>query len=144
MTDFLAYLGLFAIAFGAASILPVQSEAVLIAMLVADYPALPVLIVASAGNVLGAVLNWGLGLYAETFKDRRWFPVSQQALARAQNWFGRFGVWSLLFSWMPFVGDPLTVAAGLMRVRLAVFLPIVTVAKTGRYIALWYLTASAL
>jgi membrane protein YqaA with SNARE-associated domain len=121
----------------AATLLPAQSEAVLAALLrEGRYPLLALLAVASVGNVLGAVLNWLLGRGMERLKHRAWFPVKQAALDRAQRWYQRYGKWSLLASWMPFIGDPLTVAAGLMRERLAVFLLLVGIAKAGRYVVL--------
>ncbi len=131
------YAGLFAAAFLAATIFPAQSEAVLAGLIMTgDYPVVALVTVASVGNVLGSVVNWGLGRGIERFKNRRWFPAKPNALDRAQGWYRRYGKWSLLLSWVPFIGDPLTVVAGIMREPLAVFLALVTVAKAGRYIAL--------
>src|SRR3546814_12807110 len=89
--------------------------------------------VASAGNILGAVVNWGLGRGIERFAGRRWFPITPNRLERAAGWYRRYGRWSLLFSWAPFIGDPLTVAAGVLREPLATFLLPVALAKTSRY-----------
>ncbi|MBS7696482.1 MULTISPECIES: YqaA family protein [unclassified Chelatococcus] len=130
------YLGLFTTALAAATILPMQSEAVLVTMLLADYTPWLVIGIAGLGNVLGSVVNWMLGRGIERFKDRRWFPVKASALHRAQSWYQRYGRWSLLLSWMPIVGDPLTVMAGVLREPLPVFLALVTVAKVGRYAVL--------
>ena len=131
-----ALFGLFASAFLAATILPFSSEAVLVALTVTDGADVLLLwAVASAGNVLGSVVNWLLGRFCLHWRDRRWFPVKPPELDRAQRWFARYGQWSLLFAWVPIVGDPLTVAAGLMRVRLAWFLLLVTIGKAGRYAA---------
>lgn len=129
-----ALIGLFLVAFVAATIFPMQSELVLSGMLLTT-GIHPVLLVATAsvGNVLGAVINWWLGRKAETFKDKRWFPVKPAALANAQRFYQRYGRWALLGSWVPFIGDPLTIAAGLMREKLSVFLILVTIAKVGRY-----------
>lgn len=88
--------------------------------------------VASAGNALGAVANWGLGRGTERFSDRRWFPVKPERLERPAAWYHRYGRWSLLLSWAPFIGDPLTVVAGVLREPFASFLLLVAVAKTGR------------
>ncbi|RED47662.1 YqaA family protein [Aestuariispira insulae] len=131
----LAYGSMFLSAFLAATILPVYSEAVLIGFLTEDTlnPWI-LLVVASIGNTLGSVVNWALGLWCLHFQDRRWFPVSQRALVKAQDRFQRWGLWSLLLSWAPFIGDPLTFAAGIMRVRFIIFLPLVLLAKTGRYL----------
>jgi membrane protein YqaA with SNARE-associated domain len=137
----IAYVALFLSALVAATILPMQSEAVLAALLVAGaHPASLLLIVATTGNVLGSLINWYLGRYLLHFKDRRWFPASDARLERAQTWYRRYGRWSLLGSWLPIVGDPLTVAAGLMREPLAPFLVLVTIAKGTRYLVLAALT----
>jgi membrane protein YqaA with SNARE-associated domain len=128
--------GLFVLAFVAATILPAQSEAALAALVLAGtyHPAL-LIAVAGAGNVLGSVVNWGLGRFVDRFSDRRWFPVSVAALDRAARWYARWGHWSLLLSWMPVIGDPLTVAAGVLREPLWRFLLVVGFAKVARYIA---------
>ncbi len=136
MTDFAAYAGLFAAAFVAATLFPAQSELVLTALLAGGYDPALLIAVASVGNTAGAVVNWLLGRAVETFRDRPWFPASAQSLDRAQDWYRRYGRWSLLASWMPFVGDPITVAAGLLREPLWSFLLLVAIAKTGRYLAL--------
>ena len=137
MGDFTAYLSLFASAFLAATIIPALSEAVLTAMLVAGgQPWQTLLLVASTGNVLGACTNWVLGRWITHFGDRRWFPVSRASLDNAEAWYRKYGRWSLLLSWVPVIGDPLTVAAGVMREPFPVFLAIVTVAKVGRYLAI--------
>lgn len=140
MTTLAVYAGLFLVAFGAATVLPLQSEAVLIGLLLADHSPWPLIAVASVGNVLGSVVNWVIGRGIETFRHRRWFPVSEGALDRAQRWYRRYGKWSLLLSWAPIIGDPLTVVAGILREPLPIFLPLVTVAKVGRYIAVSALT----
>ena len=129
--------GLFAVAFLAATILPAQSETVLVGLLVADrYSPVLLVVVASLGNVLGAAVNWGLGRGVGRFRDKRWFPVSPRALDRAIGWYRRWGRWSLLLSWAPIGGDALTVAAGVLREPLWSFLVLVAIAKTGRYIVL--------
>lgn len=141
MGDLWIYGGLFLVALAAASILPLQSEAALVALLLADQQPVAVLLaVASIGNTLGAVINWCLGRSLERFRDRGWFPASAASLDRAQHWYGRYGRWSLLLSWVPIVGDPLTVVAGLLREPLPSFLLLVAIAKTGRYMVLAALT----
>ncbi len=135
-----AYFGLFLSALGAATLLPLQSEGVLVALLLSQaYAPWALLTVASAGNVLGSVINWLLGRYLEHFRQRRWFPVSEARLQQAQHWYTRYGRWSLLLSWVPIIGDPLTLVAGVMRERLWVFLLIVSLAKTMRYAVLVWL-----
>ncbi|RWN03580.1 MAG: DedA family protein [Mesorhizobium sp.] len=87
-----------------------------------------------SGNVLGSAVNWGLGRGIERFRDEPWFPLRPARLNRATNWYRRYGRWSLLLSWMPIVGDPLTVVAGVLREPLWSFVAIVTVAKVSRYL----------
>ncbi|WP_449192060.1 YqaA family protein [Thauera sp.] len=136
-----AYIGLFVAAFGAATLLPLQSEAVLVGLLVnAAHPPWALVIVASAGNVLGSVVNWLLGRYLERWRAYRWFPVRSDQLEKAQARYHRYGRWSLLLSWVPVIGDPLTVLAGVMREPLWSFVLIVAVAKAGRYIFIAALT----
>ncbi|CUX68994.1 DedA family protein [Agrobacterium rhizogenes] len=137
MADLLAYLGLFAAALGAATILPMQSEAVLVGLLLSEHFSTFCLItVASLGNVLGALANWLLGRCIERFREKRWFLIGPAALDRAQGWYRRFGKWSLLASWLPIVGDPITVIAGVLREPLPTFLLLVAIAKVGRYLVL--------
>jgi membrane protein YqaA with SNARE-associated domain len=136
MPDLAAYGGLFLTAFVSATLLPAQSEALFAALQAQGY-ALPLLLVCgSAGNVLGSLVNWLLGRFLERFRGRRWFPVSDAALERAGRHYRRWGHWSLLLSWMPVIGDPLTLVAGVLREPLGRFLLVVTLAKTGRYLAL--------
>lgn len=135
MSALAAYGGLFFVALAAATILPMQSEAALAGLLLMEaYPVWLLLAVASAGNVLGSLINWLLGRGIEGFRGKRWFPVRPEALERAQTWYQRYGKWSLLLSWVPVIGDPLTVVAGVLREPLPVFLALVTVAKVGRYL----------
>lgn len=141
MSELSAYFLLFVTAFGAATLLPLQSEIVLVGMLMADrYASWALLLVATTGNVLGSVVNWLLGRSIERFRERRWFPVKHASLDRAQRFYQRVGRWSLLLAWMPFIGDPLTVVAGVMKEPFWRFLLIVTLAKTGRFVALTALT----
>ncbi len=145
MAELYAYLSLFILSFVAATILPAQSEIGLAAMVASQSFALPLLIFfASTGNVLGATVNWYLGWRINDFRDRKWFPATPDQLARAQLWYEKWGRWSLLLSWMPVIGDPITLVAGVMREPLARFLLIVTIAKTMRYCAVVYLALQAI
>ncbi|WP_417661719.1 YqaA family protein [Pseudomonas sp.] len=137
------YLSLFLSAFGAATLLPLQSEALLVGLLLSeDYPVLFLLIAASVGNILGSVINWWLGRYIERFRQHRWFPVNPSQLQRAQDFYAGYGRWSLLLSWTPIIGDPLTLVAGIMREPLWRFLLLVSIAKTARYGILAAITLS--
>ena len=88
---------------------------------------------ATVGNVLGSIVNWIIGRSVERFRDRRWFPVSTKALDRAERWYGRWGKWSLLLSWAPVIGDPLTIVAGMLRTPFVTLAGLVLIAKAGRY-----------
>jgi len=130
-----AYGGLFLIAFLAATILPAQSEIGLAGLLLSgDYSVALLIVAASLGNTLGAVVNWALGRWIEHFRDRKWFPAKPEQLDKAVGWYHRYGRWSRLLSWMPFIGDPLTLAAGVLREPFWSFLVLVAVAKTTRYL----------
>jgi membrane protein YqaA with SNARE-associated domain len=144
MGDVVALAGLFIVAFGAATILPFQSEIVFVALqLRGDIAIEWIVIVASIGNILGSGLNYGLGRVLERYRGRKWFPVSEAQLERARVWYLKWGVWTLLLSWAP-LGDALTVIAGVMRTNVWLFFGLVTVAKTLRYIAVAWLTAITL
>lgn len=126
---------LFAASLLAATILPAQSEALLAGLALAGNHSLVVLVaVATLGNVLGACINWLLGRYLEHFKNKRWFPVKEAALDKAARTYQRYGVWSLLLSWVPIIGDPLTVIAGLLRTPFPLFVLLVTIGKLARYV----------
>ncbi|WP_191833843.1 YqaA family protein [Pseudomonas fluorescens] len=141
MWDLSAYAGLFIAAFGAATLLPMQSEAVLVGLLLTgNHSVTALLLVATAGNVLGSAVNWLLGRYIEHYRHKRWFPVSDDKLDRAQQAYHRYGRWSLLLSWVPVIGDPLTMIAGVMREPFWSFLLIVLLAKATRYLVLAALT----
>ena len=141
MIDLAALSGLFLSALIAATLFPAQSELVLAGLLIAGkLPAALLIAVATAGNVLGSVINWWLGCYLEHYKDRRWFPFKPSALERAAGWYHRYGRWSLLLSWMPIIGDPLTLVAGVLREPFRSFIAIVFVAKLGRYLILAAIT----
>jgi membrane protein YqaA with SNARE-associated domain len=132
-----AYLGLFITAFGAATLLPLQSEAVLVGLLsTGKFQVAALIAVATLGNVLGACVNWLLGRYIETWQDKPWFPFRPEQIGRVQVHYHRYGRWSLLMSWMPIIGDPLTLIAGVMREPFPSFLLLVTLAKLARYVFL--------
>nr|WP_094300801.1 YqaA family protein [Imhoffiella purpurea] len=134
------YLGLFGSAFLAATVLPFYSEVVLFALLRQGGDPLWLVATATLGNTLGAVVNWVLGRYLLHFRDRRWFYFSRDQIDKAQRWFQRFGYWTLLLAWMPVGGDALTLIAGIMRVRLWVFLILVGLGKGVRYVSVVYLS----
>lgn len=141
MTWLAAYAGLFFAALAAGAILPVPSEPALVAVLLTSGdPAWVAVVVATVGNVMGSVINWFIGRGIERLRGRPWFPFSEASLTRAEAWYHRYGRWSLLFSFVPIVGDPLTVIAGVMREPFRSFLLLVTIAKLGRYVVVAALT----
>lgn len=130
------YLTAFTSAFLAATVVPLVADAALAGALAggAAWPGL--VAAATAGSTVGAVLFWWLGRFIERFRERRWFPASPEQLARAQAWFQRYGVWSLLLTWIPGLGDGLTVAAGMMRVGIMPFCVLVAIGRGLRYLAI--------
>lgn len=139
------YAALAVSAFLAATLLPFSSEAVLAALVAARDPgeAWTLFAVALAANTAGSCVNWALGRFVFHWRDRSWFPVSAQRLARAEAWYRRWGQWSLLLAWLPVVGDPLTVAAGALRQDFLRFVLLVGAGKAARYAVVVWLTGHA-
>jgi len=134
------YLSLFSISFLAATVLPFSSELTLAGLIsTSNYDNLLLLVVASFGNVLGSVFNWSLGFYSRNLSTKKWFPFKKTQIERSSKWFSKFGKWSLLFAWLPIVGDPLTFVAGLLRVRFLDFIILVAIGKVSRYLIIFYL-----
>ncbi|MDA7557350.1 DedA family protein [Candidatus Pelagibacter sp.] len=134
------YLSLFFISFLAATVLPFSSELTLAGLIsTSNYDNLLLLVVASFGNVLGSVFNWSLGFYSRNLSTKKWFPFKETQIERSSKWFSKFGKWSLLFAWLPIVGDPLTFVAGLLRVRFLDFIILVAIGKVSRYLIVFYL-----
>lgn len=131
-------LSLFLVALASATLLPGGSEVWLARQWCLGQAPVLLWLVATSGNTLGSLFNVWLGRYARRFQERRWFPASPAGLARAERWYHRFGEWSLLLSWMPLIGDPLTVLAGIFRLawwRAALW---IVLAKGARYaLVLW-------
>ena len=134
------YLSLFIISFLAATILPFSSELTLAGLIIAsNYDKLLLLIVASFGNVTGSAVNWALGFYSRNLTTKKWFPFKETQIERSSKWFNKFGKWSLLFAWVPILGDPLTLVAGILRVKFIDFIILVAIGKVSRYLILFYL-----
>ena len=128
------YLSLFASAFLSATLLPGSSEVVLSGLVVKQQGLLWLLwLSATVGNVLGSCVNYWLGLKMMSFQDRRWFPIKAEQIAKGQQVFDKYGVYSLLFAWLPVVGDPLTLLGGVFKVRLSLFVLLVSIGKALRY-----------
>ena len=135
-----SYFQLLIISFLAATILPLSSELVLSTMLLTEsFDKYLLLVVASFGNIFGSSVNWYLGKKILIFKDKKWFPVNEKQIAKSEMYFKKYGIWSLLLSWVPIIGDPLTVIAGILKINFFTFLLLVSISKTSRYIFLIFI-----
>ena len=140
MIILISYFQLFIISFLAATILPLSSELVLSTMLLTDsFDKYLLLVVASFGNILGSSVNWYLGKKILIFKDKKWFPANERQIAKGEIYFKKYGIWSLLLAWVPIIGDPLTVIAGILKINFFTFLLLVSISKTSRYIFLIFI-----
>jgi membrane protein YqaA with SNARE-associated domain len=128
------YPALFAAAFVSATLFPMGSEGVLLYLIDKDGTVALLVAVASVGNTLGSLLNYGLGRKGFAYIVDRGF-VTQRRAEQTHGVFEAYGAYALLFSWMPLIGDPLTFIAGAARYDLRRFILIVCAAKTARYIA---------
>lgn len=137
-----AYLAVIVSAFLAATLLPFYSEVVLVPFLIEGKDPMLLWSAATLGNTLGAAVNWLLGRFMLHYRDRPWFPIERKSLDRAQAWFQRYGVWSLLFAWLPVGGDALTFIAGIMRVRFGLFFLLTGIGKGARYAIVIWLTSA--
>ena len=129
----LGCLGLFIASFLAATILPLSSELVLTALLLNGLSPEYLVIIATIGNVLGSLTNYGLGYWASKTVIQKWLRMSESEFVRAEERFKKYGIAALLFAWVPIIGDPLTVMAGILRIRILWFLSLVTIGKFLRY-----------
>lgn len=136
----LGYIGLFVAAFLAATILPLSSEIVLSGLLLSGFNPITLVLLATTGNVLGSVTNYALGYWASADINRRWLKLSEDAFVQAERRFKKYGLLCLLFAWVPIIGDPLTVIAGVLRVHPFWFVTLVTIGKLLRYIVISYIT----
>jgi membrane protein YqaA with SNARE-associated domain len=136
----IAYLSLLLISFLAATIFPFSSELALVSLLdIREYNSFALIATASLGNILGSIFNWLLGFYLFKYINTRWFPFKEDQINAAANRFRKFGVWSLLFAWVPVIGDPLTFISGILKVNFLLFVTLVTVGKVSRYFFIYIL-----
>ena len=133
------YSGLFIASFLAATILPLSSEIVLTALLLNGMSPSVLVAVATTGNVLGSVVNYALGYWISLEVVKRWLKMSEGEFIRAEKRFAKYGLVSLLFAWVPIIGDPITVVAGVLRIRFSWFIALVTIGKFTRYVVVSYL-----
>jgi membrane protein YqaA with SNARE-associated domain len=138
----IALSGLFVAAFLAATPFPFQSELVFLGLQATGWGTLALVVVASVGNTLGSCVTYAIGRWLADQRDHRWFPLKPDQMARAERWWARWGLWLLLLSWAPF-GDMIVALSGVLRVPFPVFVLLVAIAKTGRYIALGWLGTAA-
>ena len=139
MNSLEAYNSLFISSFLSSTILPGHSEIILTTLILLEkYSQFLLIFFASLGNILGSIVNWFLGLYITKFVNKSWFPFKKKQLDKASLWYLKYGKWSLFFSWVPIIGDPLTIVAGIFRVPLVIFITIVSISKVLRYIFVVY------
>ena len=139
MNSLEAYSSLFISSFLSSTILPGHSEITLTTLILLEkYSQILLIFFASFGNILGSVINWYLGFYITKFVNKSWFPFKKKQLDKASLWYLKYGKWSLFFSWVPIIGDPLTIVAGIFRVPLVIFITIVSISKVLRYIFVVY------
>lgn len=121
----------------AATLIPAGSEIILVALVKsADINVTVLLLVATLGNVLGSVINWGLGWHILKLKNHKLFPFNEKQINKASDKYKKWGIWSLLLAWVPIIGDPLTLVAGIFRTKFLHFLILVTIGKAFRYIVI--------
>jgi len=127
------YCYLFTLSFMASTIIPIGSEWLLVSMIVKGFDPLLTVSAATAGNTLGACTTYGIGIYGSTWVTRKLFRMDENSRKRAQRFYARYGIWSLLFSWLPLVGDPICFAGGLLRIHFGLFVVLVLAGKCIRY-----------
>ena len=121
-----------------ATIIPFGSEAYFITLLSLEkYNHFILFLVVSVGNVLGSLFNWICGFYINFFIKKSWFPINNKIIDRGNKLFIKYGKWSLLISWFPLIGDPITFAAGTLRYPIIPFLVLVSIGKVGRYLIIY-------
>ena len=132
------YLSLLTVSFMVATIVPFGSEVYFATLLsLGKYNNFLLLVSASVGNVLGSVFNWICGYYINYFIKKSWFPIKKDKIKKGTDLFNKYGKWSLLLSWVPFVGDPITFVAGTLRFSFIPFIILVSIGKIGRYLVIY-------
>lgn len=124
---------LFISALISSTLFPGGSEALLLYRLNEGGDAVSLVLVATIGNVLGSLITYGMGRLGNEALHRKWLRTDEKRIAQAEGWFNRYGRPSLLFAWLPVIGDPLCLVAGLLRCSLPLFLLLVTIGKLARY-----------
>ena len=129
------YLILFITALISATLFPFGSEALLIYDIKEGYNIYLLLFFATLGNSLGSVINYFLGLKGEEYLINKNL-LKENYILKAKTYFDKYGAWSILFSWLPIIGDPITFVAGILKYDFKKFLILVIIAKFSRYLFL--------
>ncbi len=131
------YSGLFLASFLSSTILPFGSEGIVMLLIYKGFNVFDVVILASVGNFLGACTSYYIGLKGGVYVER-FIRISPGDITKAEGYFSRYGSFVLLFTWLPLIGDALTVASGILRLRFPVFAVFVFAGKFLRYMAVAY------
>lgn len=134
------YPALFVLSFLASTLLPLGSEWLLVAMLIQRHDPLATVTVATIGNYLGGCTSYFIGIHGGDFLVRRVLRIGEAERNRAERFFGRYGSWSLLLSWLPFIGDPLCLIGGVLKVPFCRFSILVASGKAARYVVVAWVT----
>jgi membrane protein YqaA with SNARE-associated domain len=137
------YFALCLLSFLASTILPIGSEGLLISLLLNHYSAVLTVTVATIGNVLGACTTYAIGLYGGPLLIRKVFRINAESMARTQRLYSRYGSWSLLFTWVPILGDPLCMVSGILKTSFPLFLVLALLGKLARYVFVCWITLAA-
>ncbi len=136
------YPGLFLASFLASTILPFGSEGIMAYLIKSKFNLFTVVIVASIGNFLGSCTSYYIGLAGRPYI--KYLRIEPHEIENAQKYFTRYGSFVLLFTWVPIIGDVLTVTGGLLRLRFWIFSVFVFTGKFLRYLAVAYLAGAFL
>ncbi len=135
------YLGLFIASFFASTILPFGSEGILVYLVYEKFNIPTLVLIASAGNYFGACTSYYIGLKGRGIVER-YLRIDSRDIEKAEKYFSKYGMYILLFTWLPFIGDAFTVVGGLLRLRFWMFSVLVFTGKFLRYLAVAYLAAA--
>ena len=138
------YLALFVLSLLASTVIPLGSEWLLVALIVKGFDPVTAIVVATVGNTLGACTTYLIGLYGGDFLVRKIFRTDEESQKRAERLYARYGLWSLLLSWLPIIGDPLCLVGGVLKVRFSLFAGLVFVGKLARYVVVGIVTLKLL
>jgi membrane protein YqaA with SNARE-associated domain len=135
----LGYFGMFLAAFLAATILPLGSEPVLVALMFAGLNSLGLLIAATLGNTLGGLSTFGIGYLGQWKWIEGVLKISHKSLQKAQKTVEKYGVWCAFLCWLPLIGDPIALALGFFRINFWKVALLMLLSKAARYYFLIYL-----